>query len=124
MTKPAWQQSEYMRYFYKIEDYDMYPSAFHYTIEQTDDKMVVMSAWCHSASSRYAVAYMARKFRTVQEARDAQPRWHDGLVTTMKQRYDEEKATSGAVLYPQTSEAEHAHNEEILRLYQLPMWED
>ncbi len=124
MARPAWQQSEYMRYFYKIEDYDMYPSAFHYTIEQTDDKMVVMSAWCHSASSRYAVAYMARKFRTVQDARDAQPRWHDGLVTTMKQRYDEERAASGAVLYPQTSEAEHTHNEEVLRLYQLPMWED
>ncbi len=56
MAKPAWQQSEYMRYFYKIEgeyvgQFDHYPSAFHFTIERADDGMFVMSAWCDSATS-------------------------------------------------------------------------
>jgi hypothetical protein len=129
MMKPAWQQSEYMRYFYKIEgeyvgQFDHYPSAFHFTIERVDDGMFVMSAWCDSATSTYVVAYMAQKFRTMQEARDAQPRWHDSMVATMKQRYDEEKAAAGAILSPQTSEHEYAHEQEVLALYQIPMWED
>jgi len=129
MAKPAWQQSEYMRYFYKIEgeyvgQFDHYPSAFHFTIERADDGMFVMSAWCDSATSTYVVAYMAQKFRTMQEARDAQPRWHESMVATMKQRYDEVHSDPVTAHFPRAHGVKWRHNQEVLRLYQLPMWED